>query len=445
MKYILITSCVIISFILINCKTEEQVVAETSSFGLIQDKILTKSCAVTGCHASETDENFSQHGLVLAKGKAYKSLFDVVPKNISAKTDKLKLVMPYNSDKSLLYHKLIYDVSHHGGKSYGSVMPLGKDLLSLGQIEFVRRWIEAGAPEEGVVVDYKLLDDTVPSTANYTPLKPPAIGEGFQMKLDEFEVQPNFERELFVRKPLGNEETVYISKFQIKMRPGSHHFILYGFRDSNNLPNLNVIRDLRNTDGSYNLLTFAQMGNHIFNFGASEPNYEYTFPEGTAVELPKDMTFDMNSHYFNKGTKPIKGETQINLFTTPKSNVKQKLKIIDFGNNNLSIKAKTKVTITKDFIFDKNVQIVMLTSHTHKLGELFEILIKGGSRNGEIVYINTDWEHPEKTNYLPYIRLKKGEGLTSRITYNNTSSKNVQFGLTSEDEMGIIFGYYFEE
>jgi hypothetical protein len=31
----------------------------------------------------------------------------------------------------------------------------------------------------------------------------------------------------------------------------------------------------------------------------------------------------------------------------------------------------------------------------------------------------------------------------SEITYNNTTDRTVSFGLTSEDEMGIIFGYYY--
>ncbi|MEY3855295.1 MAG: hypothetical protein RIS68_1309, partial [Bacteroidota bacterium] len=38
---------------------------------------------------------------------------------------------------------------------------------------------------------------------------------------------------------------------------------------------------------------------------------------------------------------------------------------------------------------------------------------------------------------------KKGEGLTSVVTYVNNTTKNLSFGLTSEDEMDIIFGYYY--
>jgi hypothetical protein len=41
------------------------------------------------------------------------------------------------------------------------------------------------------------------------------------------------------------------------------------------------------------------------------------------------------------------------------------------------------------------------------------------------------------------IVLQPGQGLTSEVTYNNTTSKTVGFGLTSEDEMNIIFGYWY--
>ena len=438
---------VILSATLMNsCTPQEQVVTEESSFNLIQEKILTTNCATTGCHASESDGTFNQHGLVLAKGKAYKNLLNIDPKNQNARQDGLKLVKAFKSLESLLYHKLNPDNSHHSGRNYGSTMPLGGNLLSVGQVEFIRRWIEAGAPEKGNIADAKLLDDTTPTTTiPFDVLAAPGAGLGYQMKLETFEVAPNFEREFFIRKSLGNPQSVYVNRIQLRMRPGSHHFILYGFRNPDNLAPMNQVRDLRNPDGSYNIVTFQQMGNHVFNFGGSEANMDYTFPEGTAVEVAPNATFDMNSHYYNRGVSPVLGEVYINLFTTKKENVKNTLKVIDFSNTNLNILPKQKTVMTKDFSFDKNVKIVMLFSHTHKMGEKFEILVKGGARNGEVVYTSTDWEHPEKINYTPYISIKKGEGITSRITYNNTTDKTVRFGLTTEDEMGIIFGYYFEE
>ena len=88
------------------------------------------------------------------------------------------------------------------------------------------------------------------------------------------------------------------------------------------------------------------------------------------------------------------------------------------------------------------VSVFLLTSHMHEHGERFVIRIVGGPRNGEIVYQTESWSHPEIVTYQPAIVLNAGEGLRSEVTYDNTTDQTIRFGLTSEDEMGIIFGYF---
>jgi hypothetical protein len=41
------------------------------------------------------------------------------------------------------------------------------------------------------------------------------------------------------------------------------------------------------------------------------------------------------------------------------------------------------------------------------------------------------------------IVLQPGEGLTPELTYFKNATKTVSFGLTSQDEMNIIFGYNY--
>ncbi len=414
-----------------------------ASFDLMQQKILTPSCATSGCHASAKDASFAQHGLVLAEGVAYQNLVGVDPKNSSALADGLKRVKAFASLESLLYHKLNVAASHHTGKLYGNPMPLGGSPLSDGQIEFVRRWIEAGAPKTGSVADAKLLDDKTVTTTAYERLPVPAAGTGVQLSIAPFDVQPQFERELFTRQLVGNTEAIYVNRYEIKMRPGSHHFVAYDFRNKNALPNLNDIRDLRNPDNSPNLLTLLSMSNHVYLAGSQAQYQDYTFPEGMALLIPAGASLDLNSHYVNRTNAVMTGEAQINLYTVAQA--KQVVQTLDLGNSNLNIPPNSRVTLTKSFTFSKPRKVLTLTSHMHKLGEKFVIKINGGARNGEVVYTSTDWEHPDIITFQTPIRLEKGEGLTSEITYNNTTAKTVNFGLTSEDEMGIIFGYYYEE
>ena len=423
--------------------TETPTPTDLGTFDLIQQKILTPSCATSGCHLSTTDGSYTQHGLVLAEGVAYQNLVGVDPKNSDAKADGLKRVKAFAALESLLYHKLSNAATHHTGKQYGNPMPLGGQLPD-GQVEFVRRWIEAGAPKTGSVADASLLTDKTTTVAAYEPLLVPAAGVGYQLAIPAFDIQPNFERELFTRRMVGNTQDIYVNRFETKMRSGSHHFVAYDFRNKSVLPNLSDIRDLRNPDNSLNILTALSMSNHVYLAGSQAQYQDYTFPAGTALLIPAGASLDLNSHFVNKTTSVMKGEAQINLYTVDKSTVKQVVQTLDLSNTNLNIPANTRVTLTKSFTVDKARKILALTSHMHKLGEKFVIKIKGGTRDGEVVYTSIDWEHPDILTFATPIQLNKGEGLTSEITYNNTTNKTVNFGLTSEDEMGIIFGYYYE-
>jgi hypothetical protein len=356
--------------------------AIASSFDLLQDKLLTPTCASSGCHLSNKDAGFAQHGLVLAKGSSYANLVGVASVNAVALKNSVLRVRKYASGESLLYHKLNWDLTHHGLANYGAPMPLGGKPISKGALAFVQKWIDAGAPNVGVVADASLLDDTTPSfvpDANFTPLAAPSEEgkSGVQLKVDRFVVPPNFERELFVRRPLNNAEPIYISRIKLKSRVNSHHMVLYDFRSKTSLPVVDEIRDLRNLDNSLNILTFLQMSNHIFLGGGTDPNSDYTFPAGMAIQLPANASIDLNPHYFNKTSESLYGENYVNLYTVPADQVKKVVQMIDFSVNSFTLPANQKTTITRDFKFDKPVAIVSLTSHFHARGKLFQIKIKG--------------------------------------------------------------------
>ena len=416
--------------------------AEKASWTVIQEKILTPSCATSGCHASASDASYNQHNLILSMSVAYDNLVNKTSKNPTAIADGLLRVKPGDYYKSLLYHKIDCQSGHHSA-DYGASMPLGGPNLSMGQIEFIKQWINKGAPKTGTVVDEALLNNTTICSETFVPLAAPAPADGFQLKIDAFSVNPNTEREVFVRRNTPNTSAVFVNKFELKGRPNSHHLVLYGFQNTSLLPTLNVMRDLYNTDGSINIVTLLQMQNHIFLGGGTDVNATYTFPAGVALKFPANTALDLNAHYFNKQTTSLTGENFVNLYTIPQSAVVKEAKTINFANTNFSLPPNQKTTITSNYTFSSSVTIIMLTSHFHKMGEKYVIKILGGTRNGEIVYENIDWQHPLAKNFTTPILLNAGEGLTSVVTYNNTSNKTLSFGLTSEDEMNIIFGYYY--
>jgi len=122
-----------------------------SSFGLIYNKILTPSCALSGCHDGEPGYAHPK----LSGTNTYNELIQEHVHNFNAKETNLWLVKPEDIDSSFFYQKLIFSESEF---AFGAAMPAGGLTLDDNAIEFVKQWIEAGAPKEGHVADRSLIE-----------------------------------------------------------------------------------------------------------------------------------------------------------------------------------------------------------------------------------------------------------------------------------------------
>lgn len=120
-----------------------------SSFGLIYTNIFQSSCALSGCHVT------GSRSPILDGAATYSNIVNAPVANNEAANAGLSLVLPNVPDSSFLYQKLIFADSDF---KFGAPMPLGGITLTDNEIEFVRQWIAAGAPEMGHVADRTLLE-----------------------------------------------------------------------------------------------------------------------------------------------------------------------------------------------------------------------------------------------------------------------------------------------
>jgi hypothetical protein len=422
------------------CKTENPAQAtNTSSFALLQQKVITPVCAK--CHTAQSTYAI-ESGLVLDQAVAYANLVGIKAFQKDAAADGLLRVKPGFADSSLLYLKL------HGfpaNKFYGYTMPMGYQALSIGQQKFIHDWINAGAPQNGVVADAALLDDTshYPS-AGFTPLEKPADGTGFQVETGAFSVSSNFEREIFIYKNLQNPQPILVNHYHTRMRPNSHHLILYAYFPGDPVPQYNVIRDLRSPNGTvnYNLL----LENRIFLGGSMEQEGDYWFPQGVALALPANMGIDINTHFINYSGAAIQGEAYANFYTAAPGSIQRLAAPLFSSSQNIHLPPGRDTTFSDNIVLnssDSVEHLFMLTSHTHQWGKKYQIYIRNGPRNGELLYESTDWSHPLIKSFDPPIALNPGEGVQAVVTYHNDTSQEIDFGLQSINEMNVIYGYYY--
>lgn len=274
----------------------------------------------------------------------------------------------------------------------------------------------------------------------FAGLSAPAPGEGYQVHVPPFPVPAHFEREFFMRMPIGNTTDIYVNRFRSRCRPGTHHLIAYGYEDENKADNppIGVMRDQNLTDGQVNYS--LTMGSGAMYYLTQVPDYELELPPGIAVKIPANATIDLNSHYFNITDEIRFGEVFLNFHTLQQDSVVETLVVESVDNDEVLVLPKRQTTdIEYEETYDEPLQIRMMVSHMHKRGVQFDVYIVGGSRDGELVYSAYDYQHPPTTFFDPPLQLAAGQGLRTVVRYYNETNREIRFGVTSEDEMGILF------
>ena len=427
---------------------EPQEPVATSTWDIIQTVIFDKNCVE--CHVAGASFA-TQSDLVLTSSVAYSQLVNRAPKNPVALADGLTLVGTEglaSVDKSFLWEKInAPDQAHYfdDHPGYGALMPLGKPPLTNGELEFVLQWILAGAPAAGNVVDPDVLDNIERyEPPEFEPLPVPT--SGVQFHLGPWDVAPNFEREFFYYEPLNNDQALFVNRVDMAMRPGSHHLILYDLSDDIPeilVPDPQVFRDIRDTDGNYIPSTLMITSHLNFVTGTQWPLMTYHYPPGVALRIPAGTGFDINAHYVNRSSQIIQGEIYANLHTVDSSQVEHVAERLFMNNLDINLPPQASTTLTKTFVVDEKVQIFQLFSHAHEHMTEFRVFIDGGPRDGELVYIAYDWEHPPILELNPTLTLEAGQGLRLQATYNNDTNSTINFGFLSSDEMMILFGAYY--
>ncbi len=160
-------------------------------------------------------------------------------------------------------------------------------------------------------------------------LEPPPPDKGFQfhygptnyndpVEVAKYTLPPGGEVTDCVFMPTPNDKDVYFNTYHARMRPGSHHMLLYLQGETVTASGSNGPSECNQAADSRNL------------FGAQTPDLDVVgnadgAPEnnGVAVKIPAHQQGVMQLHFINAGTKPILREAWANLLYTDESQVTQ--------------------------------------------------------------------------------------------------------------------------
>jgi hypothetical protein len=261
-----------------------------------------------------------------------------------------------------------------------------------------------------------------------------------------------------------NEELVYISGYWSYMRPGSHHFIMYG---SDQDPTNGAGR-AEAGEGAESAVGIG--GRFIGGATKAIQNItlasEYPEDQGIGHEIPGKSYMAMNLHFVNVGNEPLIQELWVNWILIDPAEVKQYIKPITwYGGMGMNIPPGTQRVLTNDGQAEcrapNDMRLAMMTAHAHASTVRVTTKMNGDT----LLFEEYDWAEPTEwrftrsiTNpqpdraaglggaYSGLLHVTNADTFTWECEVHNNIDVPLTFGNRVYDgEMCMVFGFYIHE
>ena len=399
-----------------------------STFAAIQTVVFERhGCTQDACHGSAR-----QGGLDLRPDAAYANLVETPSLGSS-----LARIVPGSPDRSYFFHKLAANTRPGSFTIAGSPMPSGLPALSENELEAIRIWIKAGAPETGTVghpdtgssdAVGELLNACLPPAEPITirPLEPPAPGDGVQFAMPSYVLPAATEVEFCFASYYdftGQVPAEFLSADGTRLRystqemrqdPQSHHLVLdvsgvdladihsptYGEWTCKGGTSNGAAceptdpascgegaicgatpRALTGCIGYGPNSHFLTMGTQGLGGGMTTQLY-VKFTDGVYNEMPVRGIWYWNSHAFNLTTEDHDMHARINFYFARDQRFQVERIPVDLNAIYLAANTApfTTQTVCSDWVIPEGGRLIELTSHTHKRGKHFTVELQDGSQ-----------------------------------------------------------------
>ena len=439
-----------------------------STFAAIQKVVFeNKGCTQDVCHGSARSG-----GLDLRPGAAYANLLEV-PSTSSPNPR----IQPGEPSESFLFQKLSAATLPGSFTINGSPMPSGLEPLSENELQAIRLWIEAGAPESGSVGDAesgtsdgigKLLDACLPPAGPITiePLKPPAADEGVQFAMPTYLLPASTELEVCFASyydlsdvvPAGEQDpergVFFMDGSRLRQDPQSHHFVMthsgldaswvhdpsfgeWTCRGGEHAGEICEPTDLAACgDGQ----CASAVRNSIACIGFGPPQgavdvasggiagaqtaQQYVEPRaGVYREIPIRGIVYWNSHAFNLTSEDHQMNGRVNLFYAPDREHKW---IQSTDSDNVYVAHGqppfTVQSYCKDHVVAQGARVLTISSHTHKRGKRFWVEAPDGTQ----IYENLRYSDPVDQEFDPPLAFDAPDPAQRTLRYCATYNNGVK-------------------
>jgi hypothetical protein len=268
---------------------------------------------------------------------------------------------------------------------------------------------------------------------------------GFQMRMESFVVPSGGDREGCEHMVTPNRKPMDVGAFEVKTTPGTHHFVVWDYLGSDQNP-ADFWSGIAYATGCIGLGPQDGAATTANLFGMLSGYSRFSFPPGVAVRLAPHANVYANLHYHNYQPETINTDAVFNFIPARKGTVKHHAQAFTVGTVQFAIPADGSASVTAEWHAPTDLNIVQVSTHQHRRGTdlLVHMIDAAGDDMGELVD-SPNWEHPTVRWFEQAMRLQTGEGFRFTCSWQNNDDHPVRFGVTSEDEMCFVTGYFYPD
>ena len=260
-----------------------------------------------------------------------------------------------------------------------------------------------------------------------SPLAPPPDGAGFQISM-EMEAPAASETWQCLVMSMPNQDVANVNRVEHVQTPGLHHMDVTALVSANVAP------------GRYDCAQLYAdhpelMDQPTLYAAQGKPTAEIDLGPGVVASVPPELPVLFELHYVNATMQDVHAFSYVNAYTIDAAQVKTSIAGGAIRDRHIAIPAHADHTEWTRCVMDHDIDLVLVSTHTHALGVDTHIKLFDGTTVGDDVYVNTSWQAPPLEQFTPARHIAAGTGFEIDCHYFNDTDAEVDWGYLAKDEM----------
>jgi hypothetical protein len=258
-------------------------------------------------------------------------------------------------------------------------------------------------------------------------LAPPADGAGFQISM-QMDAPAGGETWQCVVMNMPNLDVANINRVESVQTPGLHHLDVTALISANIDPG-------RYDCGPLYAAHPELMDQATLYAAQGTAHSQIDLGTGVVASVPPGLPVLFEMHYVNATAQDIHAEAYVNGYTIDAHDVVTTISGMAVRDRHIKVPANGEDTEWTRCVMDHDVDLVLVTTHTHALGRDAHIKLFDGTNVGEELYMNNMWQAPPLKQFTPTLHVAAGTGFEIDCHYVNDTASEVDWGYLSKDEM----------